>query len=279
MDEFQRDGFASRDARAGRGRGSGFAPEDHRRNVHGQFVHEAEAEQFEVECAAALDHQAFHAQFFQRTQRVFQIHARVVVNIDFDAAGSQNFNFGSRCLIGGKYYDARRADIEKIGIRLQVCAGDDAHFDGICRPSARHAFGAQRLALDRQFGILVEQGPPADHDRVRLGAQTIHARLVQRGRDGRAASFEGVHFAIRSDGDVNKGEWSHSYVDTYTSRQVHRSRRNVFTCIRVYLFTTRSSPISSKWIPPSPYLRRTRSNLIRRAGRGNTTTGGNVRRC
>ncbi len=132
VDEFQRDGFASRDARAGRGRGSGFAPEDHRRNIHGQFVHKAEAEQFEIERSAALDHQAFHAQFFQRTQRVFQIHARVVVNIDFDAAGSQVFNFGSRCLIGGKYYDARRPDIEEIGFRFDIRFCDDAHFDGIC---------------------------------------------------------------------------------------------------------------------------------------------------
>ena len=108
VDEFQRDGCASRDAQTCRGRRSGFAPEDHRRHVHRQFIHKAETEQFEVERAATLDHQALHAQLFERVQGFFQIHTRAFVDKYFDAAGSQNFDLGIRCLGGGKYYDVAR---------------------------------------------------------------------------------------------------------------------------------------------------------------------------
>ena len=85
FDEFQRDGFASRVTRACRGRGSGFAPEDHRRDVGRDFVHQSAPQKLKVECTTTLHHQMLDSLKFKRLHHRLQIDALTGMHEDLRA--------------------------------------------------------------------------------------------------------------------------------------------------------------------------------------------------
>ncbi len=93
---------------------------------------------------------------------------------------------------------------EKVAFQMQVRHRNHADLDGILLQAARFTFLAQLCGFDRQLWIFIQQRAPADHDRVRVGAQAVNAGFVCCRGDGCAFASDGVDFPICAHGDVHR---------------------------------------------------------------------------
>jgi hypothetical protein len=185
------------------GRG-GSTSQDDGGLVDEQLVGQSLSQEFKIEGASSLNHQAADAELVENVEGGRQVNAAIAQDEDFCPMSAQHFHLFFRGLCGGKYYYPRRPSVEKIPVGIESGTADNTCFDGIGRQAALLPLSLERFSLDGQAGVFAEQRFPADHDGIGVGTQPQDAFFICRGGDGRSFALEGVHFAIGRNSNVDE---------------------------------------------------------------------------